>query len=75
MRTQKESPNVTQKTTPNTTEVGFTPEGEPQIAVDGFRQVLEMLKVADTTFRESLLKRIAARDRRLAADLRRELAE
>ena len=54
-------------------EVGFNKEGEPQIAVDGFNQVLEMLRIADPAFRESLLKRLAARDRQLAADLRRDL--
>jgi len=55
-------------------EVAFNPEGEPQVAVDGFRQVLEMLRIADPDFREDLLNRLAARDRRLAADLRRDLS-
>ena len=55
-------------------DVAFNPEGEPQVAVDGFRQVLDMLRIADPAFREDLLKRLAARDRRLAADLRRDLA-
>jgi hypothetical protein len=55
------------------TQVGFNKEGEPQVAVDGFHQVLEMLRIADPAFRESLLKRLAARDRQLAADLRRDL--
>jgi len=54
-------------------QVGFNQKGEPQVAVDGFRQVLEMLRIADPAFRESLLKRLAARDRQLAADLRRDL--
>jgi hypothetical protein len=54
-------------------DVAFNKEGEPQVAVDGFRQVLEMLRIADPAFRESLLKRLAARDRQLAADLRRDL--
>jgi hypothetical protein len=49
-------------------------EVEPQIAVDGFNQILEMLRVADPTFRESLLRRLAARDRTLAANLRRDLS-
>ncbi len=47
--------------------------GDRQIPVDGFNQVLEMLKIADPTFRESLLKRLAQRDPRLAADLRADL--
>ncbi len=47
---------------------------EPQpIAVDGFQQVLEMLKIADPEFRESLLRRLAARDRDLARSLRDDL--
>jgi hypothetical protein len=50
-------------------------EVEPQVAVDGFNQVLEMLRIADPVFRESLLKRLAARDRQLAANLRRELLD
>jgi hypothetical protein len=54
-------------------ELSFNPAGEPQVAVDGFGQILEMLRVADPQFRESLLKRLAARDRQLAADLRSNL--
>lgn len=55
-------------------EVSFSNEGEPQVAIDGFHQVLEMLRIADPAFRESLLKRLAARDRQLAAELRRDLS-
>ena len=82
MRTQTQTQNQTQnqagkkqqeqKAEP---QIAFSPEGEPQIAVDGFRQVLEMLRIADAEFRESLLRRISVRDKRLALDLRRELAE
>ena len=50
-----------------------TQDEEKQIPVDGFQQVLEMLKIADPAFRESLLKRLAARDRDLARNLRRDL--
>jgi hypothetical protein len=57
----------------NGQELGFNSEGEPQLAVDGFNQVLEMLRAADPAFRESLLRRLAARDRQLAADLRHDL--
>lgn len=46
---------------------------ENRIHVDGFRQVLEMLKIADPAFRESLLKRLASRDRELARSLREDL--
>lgn len=50
-----------------------TKTGEERISVDGFRQVLEMLKIADPAFRESLLKRLASRDRELARSLREDL--
>jgi hypothetical protein len=51
-----------------------SPQAEAPIPVDGFKQVLEMLRVADPAFRESLLRRLAARDARLARDLRADLA-
>lgn len=47
---------------------------EGQIAVNGYSQVLEMLRIADPAFRESLLRRLAARDSELAYNLRRSLA-
>ncbi|MDR3608540.1 MAG: hypothetical protein P4M08_14345 [Oligoflexia bacterium] len=47
---------------------------EERIPVNGFSQVLEMLKVADPAFRESLLRRIAIKDRSLAQSLRKDLA-
>ncbi len=43
------------------------------VAVDGFEQVLEMLRIADPAFRESLLRRLALRDRELARNLRADL--
>ena len=43
------------------------------VKIDGFEQVLEMLRIADPAFRESLLKRLAARDAKLAASLRADL--
>ncbi len=46
---------------------------EAPIAVDGFQQVLEMLRIADPAFRESLLRRLAARDAQLARELRADL--
>ncbi len=51
------------------------PDGEAKIAVDGFGQVIEMLKIADPGFRESLLKRLALKDKNLANDLRRKLTK
>lgn len=46
---------------------------EERIPVDGFEQVLEMLKIADPAFRASLLKRLAARDPQLARSLHEDL--
>jgi hypothetical protein len=52
------------------------PKSEPQVvSINGFKQVLEMLKAADPAFRESLLKRLAAKDRDLANSLRRDLLD
>jgi hypothetical protein len=48
-------------------------KNETPIPVDGFQQVLEMLQIADPAFRESLLRRLAARDRDLARSLRESL--
>ena len=47
---------------------------EERIRVNGFGQVLEMLQVADTAFRESLLRRLGARDPNLERNLRQALA-
>lgn len=46
---------------------------EDMIRVNGFAQVLEMLRVADHEFRETILRGIEKRDPRLARELRREL--
>lgn len=48
---------------------------EEQIRVDGFGQVLSLLQVADAPFRDSLLRRLAARDPELARNLRAMLAK
>jgi hypothetical protein len=50
-----------------------TMEAEQPIPIDGFQQVLEMLRIADPTFRESLLRRLAQRDQQLARNLRKDL--
>jgi len=48
--------------------------GEQQgIPINGFQQIVDMLKVADPQFRESLLRRLAIRDLGLANSLRRDL--
>lgn len=44
------------------------------IRINGFQQVIEMLRIADPAFRESLLKRLAMKDRELANSLRKDLA-
>ncbi|MBS1961857.1 MAG: hypothetical protein JST04_06560 [Bdellovibrionales bacterium] len=44
------------------------------IKVDGFGQVIALLEVADASFRESLLDRIAAKDPHLARQIRATLA-
>jgi hypothetical protein len=52
------------------------PQTDPApIAINGFGQVLELLKVADPAFRESLLRRLAHKDPKLANSLRRDLRE
>jgi len=47
---------------------------EEPVKVDGFGQVIQLLQVADDEFRESLLKRLTARDPELARQLRAYLA-
>jgi hypothetical protein len=47
---------------------------DERIRVNGFAQVLEMLKIADHDFRISLLRRLAAKDAELARALKQELS-
>ena len=47
--------------------------GEKVVKVDGYNQVLEMLRIADDEFRDSLLRRVGAADPELARRLRAEL--
>jgi hypothetical protein len=63
---------TTKNNTPNQDPTAAKPEAA-QIPIDGFNQILEMLRVADPAFRESLLKRLASKDRTLAQELRRDL--
>jgi len=60
------------KTAPQTTETQ-NPKDAP-IKVDGFGQVIALLEVADASFRESLINRIAAKDPHLARQIRATLA-
>ena len=48
---------------------------ETPIKVDGFGQVIQLLQVADAAFRDSLLKRLTARDPELARQLKAYLAK
>ncbi len=59
-----------------------SPQNQPQktgenqeIRIDGRGQILAMLEAADPAFRESLLKRLAARDFDLAKELRSSLKQ
>lgn len=47
---------------------------EAPVKVDGFGQVIALLEVADASFRESLINRIAAKDPQLARQIRATLA-
>ncbi len=49
------------------------PGEQAGIPINGFQQIVDMLKVADPQFRESLLRRLAVRDLALANSLRRDL--
>ncbi len=55
-------------------ETPTAPNGEAQIKVDGFGQVIALLEVADASFRESLINRIAAKDPSLARQIRASLS-
>ena len=56
-------------------ERNFDPmERNPGIKVDGMQQVVDLLVAADREFRESLLRRMAVKDRNLVATLRKRLA-
>jgi len=48
-------------------------QGTNGVRVNGFQQVVDLLRTADPAFRESLLRRLAARDSRLARSLREQL--
>lgn len=58
---------------PSDTTAPINDNGEA-IRVDGFAQVLDLLKVADPAFRESLLRRMAKQNPDLVLNLRRQLS-
>lgn len=63
------------KNTPRTTNATETVDPkEAPIKVDGFGQVIALLEVADSSFRESLINRIAAKDPQLARQIRATLS-
>ena len=72
MITEKEHVTKTEQRTEKQGQPTNPPE-EKRIPINGFRQVLEMLRIADPAFRESLLSRLALRDKALARALRQEL--
>lgn len=47
---------------------------EDAVRVDGFAQVIQLLQVADASFRDSLLRRLEQRDPELARNIRTYLA-
>lgn len=54
---------------------GKGPNGEKMIRINGFEQVLAMLQAADPEFRNSLLRRIIARDEKLGSALLQSLRD
>jgi hypothetical protein len=65
------------KNTPRTTAMPAsesTTGKDAPIKVDGFGQVIALLEVADASFRESLINRIAAKDPQLARQIRATLS-
>ncbi|MBC7385540.1 MAG: hypothetical protein H7301_05160 [Cryobacterium sp.] len=66
--------NTQSKPATSQTPVGIDPvTKEAQIKVDGFGQVIALLEVADPSFRDSLINRIAAKDPQLARQIRSTL--
>ncbi len=56
-----------------TSSADSAPGKDAPIKVDGFGQVIALLEVADESFRESLINRIAAKDPHLARQIRATL--
>jgi len=48
-------------------------DSDKGIRLNGFEQIIDMLKVSDSEFRESLLKRLEVKDKKLALSLRKHL--
>lgn len=67
-------PTEDQKAMPKTGAPSENPNEKKGVRINGFAQVVEMLSVADKDFRESLLKRMAARDQQLVINIRADLA-
>jgi hypothetical protein len=62
--------NVTHETTNESRIAAAEPE-EQAVPINGLEQIIEMFRYADPVFRNSLLKRIQARDPALARKLAR----
>lgn len=69
MNTYQRNGRTTEPVTQNTPQK----EEEKGVKVDGFKQVLEMLCVADHEFRYSLLSRMETQDPTLVRNLRHHL--
>ena len=64
-------PDKNQMSTQPAAPTGHSPE--EGIKINGLEQVIQMLKHADPAFRDSLIKRLTARDPKLAQNLVRYL--
>jgi hypothetical protein len=64
-----------EKNKSNQNSVETATDDDQGIRINGFAQVVAMLEVADPQFRESLLRRLAKRDPRLAKNLRSDLED
>ncbi len=78
-RNGKPGPQV-QKSSAQPTKVAGGPapaenDGEKKVRINGMQQIVDMLQVADRDFRESLLKRVTARNPNLGAQLRTRLGQ
>ncbi len=74
MSYNRQTVNQRKPQAPQKADSAETPK-EEMIPINGFAQVLAMLKVADQEFRASLLKRLSVRDPKLASALKAELSK
>ena len=65
------SKTMNRNETQNTQSIPAGGPSEEGLKINGYAQVIDMLKHADPAFRESLLKRLGQRDPQLAYNLRK----